>query len=145
MIAVEFYDGVMRLATRCDNLRVVDLNHRLLKFNNEGWETVFEHFGSGGDAFLGGENLLEHLAYRSFCHNIEVCRKNKISFTKPLDAQDFPGSEQFLERTQAAATNSLMLMARLRTFWETGESSNKTGIEKIDLLGAMAKNCRANC
>ncbi len=107
--------------------------------DDEGWETVFEHFGSGGDAFLGGENLLEHLAYRSFCHNIEVCRKNKISFTKPLDAQDFPGSELFLERTQAAATNSLMLMARLRTFWETGESSNKTGIEKIDLLGRDGK------
>jgi hypothetical protein len=107
--------------------------------DDEGWESVFEHFGSGGDAFLGGENLLEHLAYRTLCHNIEVCRKHKISFTKPLDAQDFPGSELFLERTQAAATNSVMLMARLRSFWETGASSNKTGVEKIDLLGRDGK------
>jgi len=107
--------------------------------DDAGWESVFEHFGSGGDAFLGGENLLEHLAYRTFCHNIEVCRSHKITFIQPLDAQDFPGSERFLERSQAAATNTLMLMARLRPFWETGIASNKTGIEKIDLLGRDGK------
>jgi hypothetical protein len=107
--------------------------------DDDGWETVFEHFGSGGDAFLGGENLLEHLAYLTFRHNIEVCRKQKCAFTKPMDAQDFPGSELFLERTQAAVTNTLMLVAKLRTFWETGETSNKTGVEKIELLGRDGK------
>ena len=99
----------------------------------EGIEQVFEHFGSGGDKFLGGENLLEHMAYLTFRHNIELCRTNKIAFTKPQDAEIFTGSEMFLERTQAAATNSVMLASSLRKFWETCEESNSTGIEKIDL------------
>lgn len=104
-----------------------------------GIEQVFEHFDGGGDKFLGGENLLEHLAYRTFHHNIEVCRKNKIAFTKPQDADNFSGSEMFLARTQAAATNSLMLASRLRKFWESGEETTSTGIEKIDLLDRDGK------
>lgn len=104
-----------------------------------GVEQVLEHFGNGGDKFLGGENLLEHLAYLTFRHNIEICRKQKIAFTKPLEALDFTGSEMFLERTQAAATNALMLVSRLRTFWETGTESYSTGIAKIDLIDREGK------
>jgi hypothetical protein len=105
----------------------------------KGIEQVFEHFGSGGDKFLGGENLLEHMAYLTFRHNIELCRTNKIAFTRPQDAEIFTGSEMFLERTQAAATNSVMLASRLRKFWESGEVTNSTGIEKIDLLPREGK------
>lgn len=102
---------------------------------DNGIEQVFEHFGSGGDKFLGGENLLEHLAYITFLENLEVCRKEKIAFTKPLDAEDFSGSEMFLERTQAATTNTLMLVSYLRDFWEKGEKPNDTtGTAKIALL-----------
>ena len=100
-----------------------------------GWEAVLEHFGAGGDPFLGGENLLENLAYRVFRHNLDVCRKHRIAFTRPLDADDFPGSEMFLERTQAALTNTLMLIARLRALLEQGALPTSTGgVEKIDLL-----------
>lgn len=101
---------------------------------DEGKEEVFEHFGSAGDKFLGGENLLENLAYRVFRHNLDVCRKSRIAFTRPLDADDFPGSEMFLEQTQAASTNTVMLMARLRPLWEEGQLGNSTGIETLDLL-----------
>lgn len=104
-----------------------------------GTERVFEHFGNGGDKFLGGENLLENLAYLTFRHNLEVCRAKKIAFTKPMDAADFNGSEMFLERTQTAATNALMLVSRLRSFWETGEETNKTGVEKINLIDRDGK------
>jgi hypothetical protein len=104
-----------------------------------GVERVFEHFGNGGDKYLGGENLLEHLAYLTLRHNLEVCRTKKIAFTKPLDALDFNGSEMFLERTQTAATNALMLVSRLRSFWETGEETNKTGVEKINLIDRDGK------
>ncbi|WP_006787828.1 hypothetical protein [Thiorhodospira sibirica] len=101
---------------------------------DEGWEAVFEHFGAAGDRFLGGENLLENLAYLTFLHNRELCRQHRIAFTRPLDADDFPGAEMFLERTQAAQTNTLMLMARLRPFWEQGQLPNSSGVEKIELL-----------
>jgi hypothetical protein len=102
---------------------------------DEGWEAVFERCGTAGDKFLGGENLLENLAYLTFHHNLDVCRQKKIAFTRPLDAEDFAGSEMFLEKTRSAATNTLMLMARLRPLWETGSLPNDgSGITKIDLL-----------
>lgn len=106
-----------------------------------GYESVFEHIGSGGDIYLGGENLLENLAYRTFQHNLETCRQKKIAFTRPDDAENFPGSEMFLEKTQAALTNTLMLMSRLRPFWEQGELSGD--IIKIDLL--TREGGRASC
>lgn len=99
-----------------------------------GYEQVFEHFGAAGDRFLGGENLLENMAYLTFKHNLELCRKHKIAFSKPLDAEDFPGSDMFLEKTQAAQTNTLMLMAKLRPLWETGHYANTSGVEKMGLL-----------
>ena len=99
-----------------------------------GTEVVLEHFGSAGDCFLGGENLLENMAYRLFKHNLDVCRDKKIAFTRPLDADDFAGSEMFLQKTQAALTNSLMIMSKLRPLWETGKSTNSSGVEKIQLI-----------
>lgn len=102
---------------------------------DEGWEAVFERCGTAGDKFLGGENLLENLAYLTFRHNLELCRAKKIVFTRPLDAENFAGSEMFLERTRAAATNTLMLMARLRPLWEVGALPDTgSGVTKINLL-----------
>lgn len=41
----------------------------------------------------------------------------------------------FLEKTRAAATNTLMLMARLRPLWETGQLADSgSGVQKLDLL-----------
>ncbi len=102
---------------------------------DQGSEIILEHVDAQGDKFLGGENLLENMAYLVFQHNIDICRKEKIAFTKPLDAKAFAGSELFLDKTQAAQTNSIMLMAKLRSFWETGEHSKAdTGVERIGFL-----------
>lgn len=102
---------------------------------DEGWEQVFEHFGAAGDHFLGGENLLENLAYQVFHTNLDVCRKKHIAFSRPLDADDFPGSEMFLDRSQSAATNTVMLMAQLRPFWESGAALDMgDGMLTLDLL-----------
>lgn len=102
---------------------------------DEGVEAVFERYGTAGDKFLGGENLLENLAYQTFRHNLDVCREKKIAFTRPLDAEAFPGSEMFLEKTRAASTNTLMLMARLRPLWETGSlPDDGSGVTKLELL-----------
>ena len=98
-----------------------------------GIETVFEHFEAAGDKFLGGENLLENLAYRVFRDNLNICREKQISFTRPLDAEDFTGSEMLLEKTQAAYTNTLMLMSKLRSFWEQGSREN-TGAIKMEFI-----------
>ncbi len=110
----------------------------------EGYEAVIEHFGASGDKFLGGENILENMAYLVFKEprNLEICRRHQISFQKPIDAEDFPGSELFLEKTQAAITNMVMLVSRLRKFWEGAELSDEGPIA-IELLSreGLRKNC----
>ena len=89
--------------------------------DEEAWEEVIEHFGSAGDKFLGGENLVENLAYQVFCKNINECRSNKIPFTLPLDAIALTGAEMLIDNTQAAQSNTTMLMAKLRPIWESTE------------------------
>lgn len=101
---------------------------------DEGWEEVFEHYGNAGDAFLGGENLLENMAYRVFRHNLEFCRSKRIGFVRPMDADDFPGSEMFLLDSRSASTNSVMLVSRLRPLWEQGALAEKNGVLKLSLL-----------
>lgn len=96
-------------------------------------EEVFEHFEAAGDKFLGGENLLENMAYLVFKHNLDICRDKKIAFTRPLDAEDFTGSEMLVDKTQVAHTNTLMVMSRLRPFWEESQRNDK-GLESLDLL-----------
>jgi hypothetical protein len=111
------------------------------KEESDGWEHVLEHFGSSGDAFLGGENLLENMAYRVFCANTDVCRKSEIAFTKPLDGEDFPGSELLIAQTQAAITNTTMLMSKLRPLWEKGEKNKDTsGSTQIKLTNRHGKD-----
>lgn len=106
----------------------------------DGTERVLEHVAAQGDKFLGGENLLENLAFRVFCHNIDICRKEQVAFTCPLDATPMAGTELLLDRTQAAQTNMIMLMAKLRPFWETGKSD--TNDETIELLNRNGEKKR---
>lgn len=131
-------DGKMAYAVFDFGGGTTDFDFGYYRWANEeeeakGIEEVFERYESSGDKFLGGENLLENLAYRVFIHNVDTCRKNQIVFTRPLDADNFSGSELLLDKTQAAHTNTLMLMSRLRPFWEQGVRTG-SGVEKISLL-----------
>lgn len=101
----------------------------------DGWDEVLEHFGSSGDNFLGGENLLENMAYKVFESNSSECRKQGINFTLPIDAAPFAGSETLIAQTQAAYTNTTVMMSKLRPLWENGKiDSNATGVEKFKLI-----------
>ena len=100
-----------------------------------GVEVALERCGSEGDALLGGENLLENLAYRTFRHNEALCREKKITFTRPLGERGFAGDELLLDKTRAAMTNTLMLMSALRPLWETGElPAAESGVLRLNLL-----------
>lgn len=119
-----------------------DFDFGLMRWANEeeegeGYEKVFEHWANGGDEFLGGENLLEHLAYLTFQDNLDILRRHRIQFTRPLDARPFAGSEAFLAPTQAAQTNTVMLCSRLRPFLEgpTAEPLSQIKIDLIDTTG----------
>ena len=99
----------------------------------QGYEEVFEHYEAAGDNFLGGENLLENMAYQVFKHNIDSCRTHKIMFTKPLDADGFAGSEMFIDKTHAAHTNTLILTNLLRPFWEKNDKQS-SGVFTAELI-----------
>ncbi|MEQ1304451.1 hypothetical protein ACE5JW_01615 [Acinetobacter radioresistens] len=109
------------------------------------YDHVIEHFGASGDRFLGGENLLENLAYIVFKDNQETCRKQKVSFTKPLDAEKFIGYEQLIDDSQMAYTNTSLLMAVLRPFLEKGQFADGfAGALDIKLLNRQNEvvNCQ---
>lgn len=99
----------------------------------EGYDQVFEHLHSSGDNYLGGENLLEHLVYTCFRHNLAVCRDQRIHFTRPLDGEGFTGDEAFVHATQAAQTNTVLLASKLRAFLESADDRLDPQL-KIDLL-----------
>ncbi|MCX8146695.1 MAG: hypothetical protein N3C59_10230 [Azovibrio sp.] len=105
--------------------------------DDEGYEEVFEHLASSGDNFLGGEQLLEHLAYRVFCQNLDALRDKRIHFTRPIDAERFAGDESFVQPTQAAQTNTVILINVLRPFWEGGEKKamGQTQVQLLDAEG----------
>lgn len=108
------------------------------KEDAQGYESVFEHYASSGDNFLGGENLLEHLVYATFQNNLQVLGEHKVQFVKPMDAASFPGSEPFVAPTQAAQTNAVMLAAKLRPFMESDQASLSSQL-KLDLLNSSAE------
>lgn len=109
-----------------------------------GYDDVIEHFGSSGDKFLGGENLLENMAYLVFKDNQNICREHEIAFTKPIDAESFVGSERLIAQTQAAYTNTTLMMSKLRPLWEQGEiDKNSSGTLKLKLLNRQGE--RVDC
>ena len=83
-----------------------------------GYEHVINHFGACGDIYLGGENLVNHIVYLAFTQNLDICREHRIPFICPAEADLFPGSEIFIDRSYIAQTNSTLLMAQVRHLWE---------------------------
>ncbi len=81
---------------------------------------VIEHFGAGGDRYLGGENLLELLAFDIFKKNKDKLLEGDFSFFKPNERSAFPGSELLISTSQEARLNTRQLMEVLRPFWESG-------------------------
>lgn len=85
------------------------------------WDYVIHHFGDGGDRFLGGENLLEMLAFHVFRRNQGTLREKRITFPCPPHCEPFPGSDALLSESQTAHTNMRILMEELRPLWENTE------------------------
>lgn len=107
---------------------------------DEGWDHVIEHFGSSGDKFFGGENLLENMAFLAFKDNQNICRQHEVAFTVPLDAQRFAGSELLIDATQAAITNTTLMMSILRPILERGtHNTESAGTSNITLINRHGK------
>lgn len=90
--------------------------------NEERYDYVVEHFGAAGSQYLGGENLLELLAFEVFKANKELLLKEHIKFTKPVYMDAFDEMEDLVDDTQIANRNTKQLEEALRNFWESSIS-----------------------
>lgn len=95
--------------------RVADKRNR--KESRVSW--VIEQFKDEGDRYLGGENLLELMAYTIFVENTLHCGQEKnFPFIKPADGELYSGLERLTVDSPAARRNMMQLMMKLRPFWE---------------------------
>lgn len=82
------------------------------------YDYTIENFGAGGDEFLGGENLLEMLAFEVFKENQALMREKGYTFTLAPKCTEFLGSDALLADSQEAEKNMHNLMEKIRPYWE---------------------------
>lgn len=123
---------------------------------------VIEHINSEGDRFLGGENLLELLAFEIFKANNNFMRTGKekiseddqtesvgFSFTLPPECVKPSGCETTIKNTPSAKRNTKQLMEVLRPFWEgiigiaddKSEDAESVSEETTEYNGYIFCNC----
>ncbi len=89
------------------------------------------HFSSGGDKFLGGENLLELLAFEAYGQNFQTLKLKDIAIAKPnydrIDTQRF-GS--FMQNSNTARLNLQKIASKLRPFLENLDAHIVEAIEE---------------
>ena len=82
-----------------------------------------KQFDNGGDPLLGGENIINILAYEVFKTNQQVMRDNKITIVITNDkCKRFDGSQMLVKDVnsgdQVSYLNLKLLASRLRPIWE---------------------------
>ncbi|EKE92911.1 hypothetical protein [Helicobacter pylori] len=89
------------------------------------------HFSSGGDKYLGGENLLELLAFEAYAQNFQTLKEKDIVIAKPnydrIDTQRF-GS--FMQNSREARLNLQTIASQLRPFLENLDADIIEAIEE---------------
>lgn len=121
---------------------------------------ILECFGADSDVHLGGENILEMLAYNVYKQNKDMAAKKRISCALPLDEIAFIGSENLINNSQSANRNLKILKEALRPLWEQhdnwkenyhvregdsdlqGESGEYIDLQMYDFNGKAVPNCK---
>ncbi|QQW71367.1 hypothetical protein HG581_00300 [Helicobacter pylori] len=89
------------------------------------------HFSSGGDKYLGGENLLELLAWEVYAKNFQELKAKDVVIAKPnydrIDTQRF-GS--FMQNSREARLNLQEIASNLRPFLENLDADIIEAIEE---------------
>ncbi|MDE7295561.1 MAG: hypothetical protein K2N72_14150 [Oscillospiraceae bacterium] len=101
------------------------------------FDYTIENYGSGGDRYLGGENLLELMAVTVFRNNYSTLVENKITFTLPPRCEEFAGSAAVTAQSREAQANMRHLMEALRPLWEDtrdGIDDFDRGVLRVDLF-----------
>lgn len=106
------------------------------------YDYVIEHFGAGGDRYLGGENILELLSFEIFKANKEKLLKESMQFILPAECAEFLGSETLLSLSREAKLNTTTLMEKMRPFWENITDQQKdfdNGTLEVNLTNIEGK------
>ncbi|GAA9356517.1 hypothetical protein UBN96_01670 [Helicobacter pylori] len=89
------------------------------------------HFSNGGDKYLGGENLLELLAFEAYGQNFQTLKEKDIVIAKPnydrIDTQRF-GS--FTQSSREARLNLQTIVSELRPFLENLNANVVEAVEE---------------
>ena len=107
-----------------------DFDFGIWKYSEEEdlYDYELEHFGAGGERYLGGENILKELAYKVFTDNSSNLRKNQIQYTRPEWCDEIIGEETLVSQTKQARQNSIKVAKELRGIWEN------TTTERVDFI-----------
>ena len=107
-----------------------DFDFGIWKYSEEEdlYDYELEHFGAGGERYLGGENILKELAYKVFTDNSSNLRKNRIQYTRPEWCDETIGEEVLVSQTKQARQNSTKVAKELRGIWEN------TTTERVDFI-----------
>ena len=115
---------------------------------------VLECFGADSDVNLGGENILEMLAYQVFKDNRKMAAEKKIACALPVGQVPFIGGENLINNSQSANRNLTILKEEFRPLWEQHENweqryksgANDSGqsieVQMYDFNGKAVPNCR---
>ncbi len=93
------------------------------------------HFSSGGDKYLGGENLLELLAFKAYVQNFQTLKEKDIVIAKPNynhEEKDKQRFESFVmnNTNNAARLNLQTIASKLRPFLENLDAHIIEAIEE---------------
>ncbi len=89
------------------------------------------HFSSGGDKYLGGENLLELLAWEAYAQNFQELKAKDIVIAKPnYDRIDMQRFGSFMQNSSGACLNLQTIASNLRPFLENLDADIIEAIEE---------------
>ncbi|PDW27029.1 hypothetical protein BB465_03480 [Helicobacter pylori] len=89
------------------------------------------HFSSGGDKYLGGENLLELLAFEAYAKNFQTLKAKDIVIAKPnYDAINEQRFGSFMQKSREVRLNLQEIASTLRPFLENLDADIIEAIEE---------------
>ena len=88
------------------------------KENSRKYDYEIQELESGGDKYLGGENLLSLIAFDVFLQNREKMFEKGYEISLPINQKSKIGFETFVSESNQAEYNMKKIMESMRDYWE---------------------------
>ena len=94
------------------------------------YDYELEHFGAGGDKYLGGENIIKELAYKVFTENSDTLLRKRIQYIRPEGYDELKGEGALVNNDSSIAKlNTRILGEILRGVWENSATEDMNVIK----------------